>query len=367
MSPQEPPYRQKAVIQMEEKSNVPVPNKGRSAAGIALIAFLAIVFVLLIVLVLRVSRSSTPAPAPSESSEVYVVPLGLRLRAEPNTRAEILATLPRSTQLTLLEMEGAWARVRLTDGREGWTDRNALESAGDRDRRMKRATAIRELPPLEGRVINDAQLYAGPGLFYPVIGQLEQNSEIRVFTRDHEFYAVDLGDGIAYAEVQAVELSDTGDYRFDVAATDTQTDEVPAEPEDPQPADEPARTAEDVRPSFEDELRERTEREARETRADTRRIYPNVPSGGRPPEITRRDAPDYPIAARRAGIEGAVILRAVINRDGTVGDVDIVKDLPLGLGEAAARSVRRWRFQPATLDGTPISVYYTITVNYRLQ
>lgn len=352
---------------MEEKSNVPSTARTRSAAGIVLIAFLAVVFIVLLALVIRASRSDDANPATTESSEVYVVPLGLRLRAEPNTRAEILATLPRGTKLTLLEMEGAWAQVRLADGRTGWTDRNALESAADRERRMQTAQAIRQLPPLEGKLVTDAQLYAGPGLFYPVIGEMDQGGEVRVFTRDHEFYAVELGDGIAYADVQAVELSDTGDYSFDVAATDTgQQDEIPGEPEMPEdPSAEPPGTAEGTAPSFEDELRERTPEPSRP--AVSRRIYPSVPAGGSPPELVRRDAPDYPIAARRAGIEGAVILRAVINRDGTVGDVDIVKDLPLGLGEAAARSVKRWRFRPATLDGAPIAVYYTITVNYRLQ
>lgn len=349
----------------EEKSEIPKAPPSRSAAGIALIAFLAVVFVVLLVLVLRSSRTDS-TPAMRDTSEVYVVPLGLRLRAEPNTRAQIIATLPRGTRLTLLEMDGAWARVRTEEGRTGWTDRNALESAADRERRMKRATAIRELPPLEGKVLSDTQLYAGPGLFYPVIGKLEANSNVRVFTRDHEFYAVGMQEGIAYAEVQAIELSDAGGFKFDVAATDTAGAEELEPEEELQPEPEPARRAEAERPPGPVERPgERTERER--PRAAARSIYPDVPPGGTPPQIVRRDAPDYPIAARRAGIEGPVILRVVIQRDGSVGDVEIVKDLPLGLGDAAARSVRRWRFRPATLDGNPIAVYYTITVRYRLQ
>lgn len=346
---------------------------GGSAAGIALIAFLAIVFIALLVLVLRASRDDTPDPGRTESSEVYVVPLGLRLRAEPNTRSEILATVPRGTKLTLLEMEGAWARVRTEDGREAWTDRNALESASDRDRRIARAADIRQLPPLEGKVINETQLYAGPGLFYPVIGKLDQGSDVRVFTRDHEFYAIDLGDGIAYAEVQAVELSDQGGFRFDVAASDTARsgvrDLLGEEEETPAPEPPPQVAQEEPRPTFEEEVRQRTEPERAPSRPapSARRIYSSVPPGGTAPELISQTQPEYPAAARRAGIEGTVILRAVIQRDGSVTNTDIVKDLPLGLGEAARRSVRNWRFRPATLDGTPIATYYTITVNYRLQ
>ena len=46
---------------------------------------------------------------------------------------------------------------------------------------------------------------------------------------------------------------------------------------------------------------------------------------------------------------------------------EIIKDLPYGLGDAAREAVSRWRFRPATYRGEPIDVYYTVTVNFRLQ
>ena len=52
---------------------------------------------------------------------------------------------------------------------------------------------------------------------------------------------------------------------------------------------------------------------------------------------------------------------------GTIDNVEIIRDLPDGLGEAARRAVQQWRFRPATLGGEPIDVYYTVTVNFRLQ
>lgn len=347
---------------MEQQPDERKKSGGRSAAGIVLIVFLAIVFIALLALVLRMSKDDTPAPAPSESSQVYVVPLALRLREEPNTRARIVDTLPRGTELTLLNIDGAWARVRTASGTEAWTDRNALESAVDRERRLSRAADIRHLPPLDGEVVAETQLYAGPGLFYPVIGKLDPGSSVRVFTRDHEFYAVDLGDGIAYAEVQAIDLSDAGGFQFEVAGGEQATvDELgePVEVEMPEaappvaealPEPEPVPAAEPARPA-----------------ASARRVYPSVPAGGTAPQLVRRVEPDYPRAARRAGIEGTVILRGIVQRDGGVTDVEVVKDLPLGLGEAARRAVQRWQFRPATLDGTPIATYYTITVNYRLE
>ena len=71
--------------------------------------------------------------------------------------------------------------------------------------------------------------------------------------------------------------------------------------------------------------------------------------------------------ARRAGIQGAVVVRGIVRRDGTIDNVEVIKDLPQGLGDAAAEAVRRWRFRPATYRGEPIDVYYTVTVNFRLQ
>ena len=96
------------------------------------------------------------------------------------------------------------------------------------------------------------------------------------------------------------------------------------------------------------------------------RVYPAVPPGGTQPAVIDRTMPRYPMEARIKGIEGPVVIRAIIRRDGTVDDPQILRDLPEGLGEAAARAVRRWRFRPATYQGEPIDVYYTVTVNFRL-
>jgi protein TonB len=70
--------------------------------------------------------------------------------------------------------------------------------------------------------------------------------------------------------------------------------------------------------------------------------------------------------ARRIGATGAVVVRGIVRRDGTIDEVEVIKNQPYGLGEAAREAVRRWRFRPATYNGEPIDVYYTVTVNFRL-
>jgi protein TonB len=96
-------------------------------------------------------------------------------------------------------------------------------------------------------------------------------------------------------------------------------------------------------------------------------VYSAVPPGGTQPEEVDRVVPRYPPAARRAGVAGAVVIRGIVRRDGSIDDVEIIKDLPNGLGDAAQDAVRLWRFRPATYQGEPIDVYYTVTVNFRLQ
>ena len=77
--------------------------------------------------------------------------------------------------------------------------------------------------------------------------------------------------------------------------------------------------------------------------------------------------PMYTEIARKARIQGVVIVEAIIAKDGSVADVKILKPLPMGLDQAAVEAVRQWRFEPATLDGRPVDVYYNLTINYRLK
>ena len=78
--------------------------------------------------------------------------------------------------------------------------------------------------------------------------------------------------------------------------------------------------------------------------------------------------PVYPEAARRRGIVGLVILYAVIHKDGTVGDIRVarVPTVEIGFEEAATNAVRKWKYEPALLDGKPIDVTFTIIVDFKM-
>ncbi|MGH7342790.1 MAG: energy transducer TonB [Candidatus Rokuibacteriota bacterium] len=77
--------------------------------------------------------------------------------------------------------------------------------------------------------------------------------------------------------------------------------------------------------------------------------------------------PQYTEIARKARIQGVVIVQAIVTKEGDVQDVKILKGLPMGLDSAAADAVKKWKFKPATLNGKPVDVYYNLTVNFTLQ
>lgn len=61
-----------------------------------------------------------------------------------------------------------------------------------------------------------------------------------------------------------------------------------------------------------------------------------------------------------------VLLRAVIDAEGDVAAVEVLKGLTLGLTESAVDTVKTWKYQPATQDGVPVPVFMFISVNFRL-
>jgi protein TonB len=77
-------------------------------------------------------------------------------------------------------------------------------------------------------------------------------------------------------------------------------------------------------------------------------------------------APVYPAMALQARRFGVVILEAVIDARGGVESVKVLRSLAL-LDQAAMDAVKQWRFTPALLNGEPVPVVMTVTVNFQLQ
>ena len=87
---------------------------------------------------------------------------------------------------------------------------------------------------------------------------------------------------------------------------------------------------------------------------------------GVPPPAKIHDVPPvYPPAAREAGVQGLVILEATIDPTGTVGNIEVLRSVP-ELEEAAIAAVEQWRYEPTLVDGAPVSVLMTVTINFLL-
>jgi periplasmic protein TonB len=85
------------------------------------------------------------------------------------------------------------------------------------------------------------------------------------------------------------------------------------------------------------------------------------------PTIVHQVQPRYTELARRAGIQGTVIVEAVIDQKGYVTNARVLRGLPMGLDRAAVEAIQQWRFKPATLANQPVKVYFTLTVNFTIQ
>jgi len=75
--------------------------------------------------------------------------------------------------------------------------------------------------------------------------------------------------------------------------------------------------------------------------------------------------PKYPDLAKKARIQGAVVLEAVIGRGGNIVDLKVIKGHPLLVPEAL-EAVKQWRYRPTLLNREPVEVLTTITVNFSL-
>jgi len=90
-------------------------------------------------------------------------------------------------------------------------------------------------------------------------------------------------------------------------------------------------------------------------------------SGIEPPRLLREVRADYTEDARQRGIAGDVVLEVVVRRDGTVGDVKILRGLGSGLNDRAVQAVRQWRFTPARRQGVPVDVVVEVAVEFKLR
>lgn len=85
-----------------------------------------------------------------------------------------------------------------------------------------------------------------------------------------------------------------------------------------------------------------------------------------PPGILNQHEPPYSEEAREARYQGTLVMSVIIDAEGKVSDVRVVKPLGMGLDQQAVRTVRTWKFKPATRNGVAVPVRVLVQVTFRL-
>lgn len=98
-------------------------------------------------------------------------------------------------------------------------------------------------------------------------------------------------------------------------------------------------------------------------------VYTGKDKGVTLPKVIKEVKPHYTKAAQDAKIQGVVEVDAVVQSDGSVGDVRVTRSLDekYGLDDEAVKAVKQWQFEPGTKEGKPVPVQVTIELTFTLK
>lgn len=83
------------------------------------------------------------------------------------------------------------------------------------------------------------------------------------------------------------------------------------------------------------------------------------------PELLRMSDPVYPDPARAQGIQGVVLVRVLVGKDGNIKDMIIIQSVP-ALDDVAIEACRTAVFKPGLCDGDPVAVWMVIPIEFKL-
>jgi TonB family protein len=105
---------------------------------------------------------------------------------------------------------------------------------------------------------------------------------------------------------------------------------------------------------------------AQQPQADVRPLRVRVSRSISQAMVEKKVQPEYPPEARAAHIQGEVVLRIIVSREGGVSKADLISGHPL-LAEAAKDAVKQWKYRPFLLNGHPAEVDTEAVVTFRLE
>lgn len=296
-------------------------------------------------------RKARIARAPLVDAKGTVTAESADLLREPSAGATPAGSLPRGERLTILSERGRWLEVRTGKGEKGFLPAEAVETEAERSTREERAKKILAFTPVAGVVAEETELLLAPFASASRAGRLGRGTAVPIYAVDHDFYAVRAADGgLAFVRSSDVDLVPP-DPRRPVIVPDagkairdvTLTNLAPSAPlPSTLPASQPAASGQDdEKPVSEEPLA--------------------------PAVLISRVDPEYPEPARRAGVEGTVLLDATISETGQVTQIAVERGLPLGVTEVAVAAVRRWKYEPARGRNGPVASHKAVRIVFSLR
>jgi len=95
-------------------------------------------------------------------------------------------------------------------------------------------------------------------------------------------------------------------------------------------------------------------------------IYPPGKQGVTVPQVIYNPEPSFSDEARKAKMQGIVVLLVIVGKDGHTYNIRVGQSLGMGLDEKAIEALSRWRFKPATLNGQPVATQIAVEVDFHL-
>jgi len=92
----------------------------------------------------------------------------------------------------------------------------------------------------------------------------------------------------------------------------------------------------------------------------------NPPPCASAPKAIYLPDPEYSQKARKKKIQGVVVLETTVGTDGLPRDIHVIQSAEYGLNEQAVKTLRKWKFEPGTIDGKPVPVSVTVEIDFRL-
>jgi TonB family protein len=295
----------------------------------------------------RPRRTAVPPPG-RPTSAATVTAESAEVHSQASGRSPVIEKLGHAARVTVLADRGAWLHVRTAGDRTGFVSADAVEVDSERAAREKRTREILAFAPVYGVVAEDSDALLAPFPLAPRAGRLRRGSAISIHAVDHDYYAFkDSRGGLAFVRSADVDL-------------------IPPDPRRPAIVPEAARSLKDVRVA--DAPVRETGAAGEEEPLEPGPMEPSAPRADElePPALLSKVDPVYPESARRAGVEGTVVLEASISETGRVLDVQVMRGLPMGLSEAAAEAVRHWQYRPARGRNGPIPSRKTVRIVFTL-